>query len=379
MLSLHLMYILRHILLLLSLLVLSLSAMAQHHSALKFENTKVDFGTIDEAAGEQTRRFEARNVGVDTIVVKEIVSTCDCTVVEYEAESIAPNQSFCFDVKYNPWNRPGRFERTIYVWTSDSDVPIELEIRGRVTPRERSVEEVYPYDMGGGLRLESTFASFSYVEHGKEYNTTIAYTNTSTESITLRLKPQVESKALKIDYPRVIEPGATGDITFCYSLPLHSRRYGSLDDRFVVEVDGAKSRFLLTSYGVAVDNFDDVDDILSPRAVFSKKNIKFGNLKPTSGGLDAYFELRNDGAAPLVIRKVESDSKAVKCNLRRGAKVGSGSSTSVRLRLNPRRLKSQDESLTVRLNFVTNDPMTPLQVVKVTATIHKQEDNDLDK
>lgn len=379
MLSLHLMYILRHILLLLSLLVLSLSAMAQHHSALKFENTKVDFGTIDEASGEQLRRFEARNVGVDTIVVKEIVSTCDCTVVEYEAESIAPNQSFCFDVKYDPWNRPGRFERTIYVWTSDSDVPIELEIRGRVTPRERSVEEVYPYDMGGGLRLESTFASFSYVEHGKEYNTAIAYTNTSTESITLRLRPQVESKALKIDHPRVIEPGATGDIICCYSMPLRSRRYGTLDDRFVVEVDGVSSRFLLTSYAMAVDNFDDVDDILSPRAVFSKKNIKFGNLKPTSGCLDAYFELRNDGAAPLVIRKVESDSRAVKCNLRRGAKVESGSSTSVRIRLNARRLKSQDESLTVRLNFVTNDPMTPLQVVKVTATIHKQEDNDLDK
>ena len=76
---------------------------------------------------------------------------------------------------------------------------------------------------------------------------------------------------------------------------------------------------------------------------------------------------------------MESDSKAVKCNLRRGAKVGSGSSKSVRIRLNPRRLKSQDESLTVRLNFVTNDPMTPLQVVKVAATIHKQEANDLDK
>lgn len=373
------MYAFRHILLLLLSLVLSLSALAQHHSVLKFENTKIDFGTIDESGGEQTRRFEAINSGTETIVVKEIVSTCDCTVVEYATESIAPNQSFVFDVRYNPWNRPGRFERTIYVWTSDSDTPIELEIRGRVTPRERSVEEVYPYDMGGGLRLESTFASFSYVEHGKEYNTAIAYTNTSTESITLRLKPQVESKALKIDYPRVVEPGATGDITFCYSLPLHSRSYGSLDDRFVVEVDGAKSRFLLTSYGVAVDNFDEVDDILSPRAVFSKKNIKFGNLKPTQGCVDAYFELRNDGCAPLVIRKVECDSRAIRCNLRRGVKIESGGSASLRLRLNARRLKSQDGSFTARLNFITNDPVTPLQVVKVTATMHKQEANELDK
>ncbi len=360
------------------MLLLPLLAEAQQGSALLFESTTLDFGTIEEAAGKQTRRFEARNTGSGSIVVSEVVSTCDCTVVEYSSEAVAPGQSFGLEVVYDPWGRPGRFERTIFVVVSDSEEPLELKVKGRVTPRERSVEEIYPYDMGEGLRLDSTFASFSFVEHGNSYSAEIAYINTSKQRVSLAFEKELSSGVLKVEYPRSIEPGAVGSITFCYSLPLHSSYYGTLDDRFVVKVNGKRSRFLVTSYAVAVDNFDDVDDILSPRAIFSKKNIKFGDVNPAMGLFDAYFELRNDGQATLIIRKVECDSKALKCNIKRGAKVEAGESVRVRLRFNPRRAKTTSESFAARLNFVTNDPVTPLQVVKATATIHKQKENELD-
>ena len=373
------MNVVRYITSLLSALVLTLSAVAQQGSALVFESTTLDFGTIDEAGGKQQRSFEAINRGEEPISIREIVSTCDCTVAEYDSSTIAPGEHFRFDVVYDPWGRPGRFERTLYLWSSDSEVPVELHIKGRVTPRERSVEEVYPYDMGAGLRLESTFASFSYIEHGKEYTSQIAYINTSSEPVTLRLRSELSSSVIVVDYPRIIEPGATGDITFCYSLPSRSRIYGTLDDRFSVEVNGVSSRFMVTSYGVAVDNFDAVDDILSPRAVFSKKNIKFGDVNAVSGCFDAYFELKNEGEAQLIVRKVECDSRAVRCNLRRGAKIEAGKSRTVRIRLKPGGVKVEDANFTQRLNIVTNDPVTPLQVIKVTATINQHEDNELDK
>ena len=369
----------RHITLLLLFVVLSLSAMAQRNSALEFESTTIDFGTIAEAGGKQSRSFTARNVAEMEIVIEQIVSTCDCTVVEYDARAIAPDESFSFEVVYDPWNRPGRFERTLFVIVADEQEPIELEIKGRVEPRERSVEEIYPYDMGGGLRLESTFASFSYVEHGKEYQAELAYTNTSNETITLRLVPLQGPGVVAVDYPRSIEPGVVGDITFCYSLPLRSRHYGVMDDRFAVEVDGSRSRLLVTSYAIAVDNFDDVDDILSPRAIYSKKNIKFEDVNPTLGSFDAYFELKNDGGAPLIIRQVECDSPAVKCSLRRGRVLDKGESCEVRLRLKAGKAKCEDKNFSTRLNIVTNDPIMPLQVIRITATIHNQEDNELDK
>ncbi len=362
------MQILNKIILTLTALVLSLSAMAQQGSALQFESLTVDFGHINEVDGPARRSFEAQNVGAEVISVVDIVSTCNCTVAQYEKRDIAPNEHFTFDVVYDPTNRPGRFERTIFLYTSESELPIELMIKGRVAPRERSVEELYPYDMGGGLRLDGTFVTFSYIEHGNEYSSEIAYANTSDSAVTLRFVEELGSGVLSVEYPEVVEPHSTGDIKFRYALPYKSSVYGTLDDRFAVEVNGVRSRFMVTSYGVAVDNFDSVDDILSPRADYSKKIIKFGDVNVESRPLTRSFEITNGGFAPLYVRKVECDSEAVKCKVRIGRKVMPNESLSVCVKLKPRGKGLAEGAFTARLRVVTNDPTMPLQTVKLTAT-----------
>ena len=351
-------------------LVLSFSAMAQQGSALQFESLVVDFGHIDEVDGAQRRSFEAQNVGSEVVSVVDIISTCNCTVVHYEKRDVAPNERFTFDVVYDPTNRPGRFERTIFLYTSESAEPIELMIKGRVAPRERSLEEIYPYDMGGGLRLDATFVTFSYIEHGKEYVSEIAYANTSDSAISLRFVEELSSGVLRVEYPEVIEPLSTGDIKFSFSLPFKSSVYGTLDDRFAVEVDGIRSRFMVTSYGVAVDNFDSVDDILSPRADYSKKIIKFGDVNAQSRALTHSFEIKNSGFAPLYVRKVECDSEAVKCRVRAGRRVMPNESLGVRVKLKPRGKGLPEGAFSARLRIVTSDPTMPLQTVKLVANIY---------
>lgn len=358
----------RHIALLLVALACHTLAMAQQGSAVRFDSLTADFGHINELDGVVRRSFTAVNEGADSVLIREIVSTCDCTSTHQKAVTLAPRESLTFEVMYDPTNRPGRFERTLYVVVSDSDTPIELMITGRVIPRERTVEEIYPYYMGGGLRLDNTFASFTYIEHGKQYTMQIAYANTSDDELELRFVPNVESGALRIDYPERIAPHTTGDITFSYALPADSRCYGQLDDRVWVEVNGERSRLMVTAYGVAVDNFDEVDDILSPRAVYSKKNIKFGDVNRSSRCLTQPLELKNEGGAMLYVRDVRCDSPAVKCRMRGGKRVAEGRSKIVRVKLNPREVEA-DGNFVTRLRIVTNDPLTPLQVVRLTAVV----------
>ena len=358
----------RHIALLVVALVCHAMAIAQQGSAVRFDSLTADFGHINETDGVVSRSFTAVNEGSESVTIKEIVSTCDCTSTHQRAATLAPGESLSFEVMFDPKNRPGRFERTLFVMVSDSDIPIELTITGRVIPRERTPEEIYPYHMGGGLRLDTTFASFTYIEHGKEYAMQIAYINTLGKSLTLRFVPSLESGVLSIEHPTIIEPHAVGDITFRYSLPLNSRRYGQLDDRLWVEVDGERSRLMVTSYGVAVDNFDLIDDILSPRAVYSKKNIKFGDVNHSSSCITQTFELRNEGGAPLYVRSVECESDAVKCSLRGGKRVAEGKSLRLKLRLRPRKIDAAGNFIS-RLRIVTNDPMTPLQVIRLTAVV----------
>ena len=358
----------RYIAMLVVALVCQSMAMAQQGSAVRFDSLTADFGHIREVDGVVKHSFTAVNEGADSVLIREIVSTCDCTSTHQRAVTLASGETLTFEVMYDPTNRPGRFERTLYVIVSDSDSPIELTIIGRVIPRERTVEEIYPYYMGGGLRLDNTFASFTYIEHGKEYTMQIAYANTSDDELALRFVPSVESGVLHIDYPERIAPHSTGDITFSYSLPEGSGRYGQLDDRFYVDIDGERSRLMVTAYGVAVDNFDSVDDILSPRAVYSKKNIKFGDVNRSSRRHIATFDLANEGGATLYVRSVECESDAVKCTLRGGKRIAEGKSQRCRLRLNPRRVDAEGNFIT-RLRIVTNDPLTPLQVVRIVAVV----------
>ena len=357
---------LRRTILLTLALVAHLTVTAQAHSAIGFASTTFDFGTIAEEAGVVMGSFTATNDGFSDVVLHEVISTCDCTTAHFEPTTLSPGESLTFDVKYDPTGRAGRFERQLLVIVSDSDTPIELTVKGRVTPRERSVEEIYPYDMGSGVRFDTTFASFSYIEHGKSYTANIAYVNTSSEEVNIRFVTERASKHLHIDYPTTIAPHAVGDITFSYMLPEHSRYYGTLDDRLWVEVDGVRARFMVTAYGVAVDNFDLTDDILSPRAVYLKKNIKFGDVNPDNRVATQYFELRNEGGAPLYIRAIECDNEAIRCNLRRGKRIEAGESIAVGICLRRGKMQSEDDNTTARLRIVTNDPITPLQVIRIT-------------
>ena len=356
----------RHRLLILFIALLSLSEVGAEECVLRFEPERVDFGHINESNGIATRTFTITNTSTKDIVIREIVSTCDCTVADYQDVRIAPQQSFEVKVSYNPLNRPGRFDRPLFIFVEGYDTPFEINIMGRVTPRERTAEEIYLYDMGYGLRLDKTFAGFSYLEHGKRYEERIALYNNSDRSIRLRLKQAKRSGALNVNYPKRVAPHTTADIVFCYELPLSSDKYGSIDDSFVVLVNGKKSKYSISSHGIAIDNFDDYDDILSPRAEYSKKIIKFGDIIVGAQPLSATLTMTNSGGAPLTIRQVRCSSKAIECRVKRGTTVEQNKTFACEIILN-RSCAKQQESLSEQVTFVTNDPITPYQVIRVTA------------
>ena len=70
-----------------------------------------------------------------------------------------------------------------------------LTIRGSVIPRKKSVEELYPVDAGGGLRLTSTTCVFTYVYPGIRAQSAVSCINTSDRAITVELRPDPGSGA----------------------------------------------------------------------------------------------------------------------------------------------------------------------------------------
>ena len=359
----------RYIFLLLLMVACSTSLFAQveQKSALIFKNATHDFGHIEEEGGAVACRFEAKNSGDSAVEVVEIVTTCGCTTAEYDKKSIAPGATFSFKVVFNPLGRPGRIDKQIFVRVSDCEAELRLNIAGYVNARERTVEELYPFDMGGGLRLKSNFHAFGYLEHGKEMSDYIGYVNTSDHTIEVGVEYLTMSGILALSCPHRIEPGARGDIALSYTVNEDSELYGTCRDVVRLSVDGVPSYYTFTSQVVVTDNFDNMDDISAPKLVISKNIIKFGEVNCSNDVLEQRVVLTNDGCSPLVVRAIESSSQAVECPMQHAITIAPGASREVVVRLCASRIEDVDNPFTARVYIISNDPLRPMQSVRVNA------------
>lgn len=336
-------------------------------SALVFQKSIHDFGHIDEDRGTVTCSFEGVNTSSYPIEVKKIVTTCGCTTVEFNQRPIPAGERFRFKVAFNPLNRPGRIDKQIFVTASDSSSEICLNIIGYVNARARTIDELYPFDMGGGLRLKSNFHAFGYLEHGKELTEHIGYVNTSHSTIAIDIDYSTESHLLDITYPTRIEAGAKGDITLRYAIGEESDVYGTRRDVMQIKVNGVPATYALTSQVIVTDNFDNMDDISAPMLVISKNIIKFGEVNCSNGVLEQRVVLTNEGASPLVVRTMESSSPAVECLAERDIIITPGASHEVVVRLYATRIEDIDNPFVARIYVITNDPLRPMQSVRVNA------------
>lgn len=131
--------------------VIALPAFGQ----LKFNSGKVDFGIMREADGNKTVRAFVRNEGSAPAAIMKVRPSCGCTAVSFQKEEIAPGDSAWIELTYNPFRRPGRFEKNVKVYPSEGDV-IRIPITGLVVASPETVDHFFPA-YGGLVRLsEST-------------------------------------------------------------------------------------------------------------------------------------------------------------------------------------------------------------------------------
>lgn len=350
-------------------MLFSIATYAQEpQSALKFQSMVHNFGHIKEDGGEQSCTFTAINGGKNNIRITEVETSCGCTSAYYTKDEIAPNERCEVKVRFNPFNRPGRIDKHIFVTSSDSTEPIRLTIEGFVQERERTIDELYPFDMGGGLRLRSNFHAFGYIEHGTTIEEPIGYVNTSMEPIIIGMEHTTKSGYLTIDHPTTIAAGATGDITLSYTLPEECDIYGTTRDIIYIVIDGQRARYTLSTEAIATDNFSMVDDISAPRADISKNIIKFGEINCANSILEQVAIVTNIGASPLELRCIESSSEAVEGVAERRT-LQPNESAEIVIILHTERIELTEGVFTARLRIVTNDPVRPMQTIKVNAII----------
>ena len=349
------------------LFIISLLPSLAQTPALCFDTLTWDFGTVAEAGGRVTHRFGFANRSGRPVVVPDVVATCGCTVPVYSKRPVLPGERSEIAVTFDPMNRPGRFDKAVSVFTSESGDPIRLRITGRVTPRERSVEELYPCDLGGGLRAAATSHAFGYVRHAQPQRSAIGLVNVSSEPIELTLRYGRRSGRLTASVPARLAAGERASFDFGYDLPAGCGVYGTLEDEIGLSVDGAPVADWIVVSGIAVDNPLLYSDNSAPKAEISENIVKFGPVKRSSGPSMKWISLRNTGERPLTVRAVES--RVFGCTLRPGVRISAGGEAQVGIRLTP---SDCEYGVAVeRIRIVTDDPERPMLTVRATAVIEQ--------
>ncbi len=353
---------LKHILAI--LLIITAGAVFAQGGLVAVEPTH-DLGAIRETDGPVTHRFTVRNTSAKPVAIVRVGVSCGCLTPQFSREPILPGGKAVVEITYDPTNRPGTFSKQVGVFSSAGGEALLLVLRGTVIERERSVEELYPLDLGGGLRAADVTANFAYLYHDKTIHTSVGIVNASKKTLVLDYVPELKSGFLTVKLPGRLAPGQRAEVALSYHVAGASGHYGTVSDRLWLRAGGVKARLPISTSGVAVDPEEGIYAMEKPLSAIDCTTIRFGDVVRGAKVEPLTFTLANNGTAPLKIRAVESGNGLATCDLRSGDEVPAHGKRTVEVRIGT---DGRDYGAVVDyLTVVTNDPHHPMRKVRVTA------------
>jgi hypothetical protein len=113
------------------------SSAKSEEAAIKFETTEHDYGTIPYK-GDGTFEFVFKNTGKTPLVLKNVRSSCGCTVPEWPKEPINKGEEGKIKVSYNT-RISGTFTKSISVYSNVGEAPVVLVIKGKVESAKKDM------------------------------------------------------------------------------------------------------------------------------------------------------------------------------------------------------------------------------------------------
>ena len=132
---------------------------------VKWLQTEYDFGTWHEAQGKRTGIARFVNTGPDTVAIASVRPSCGCTGADWYQDPVAPGDTAWVSFTYDPTRRPGRFEKTVKVYTAPGRQLQVINIRGTVVGTPETLQRDYPVEMGG-LRMAGLEYDFGATPQG---------------------------------------------------------------------------------------------------------------------------------------------------------------------------------------------------------------------
>ncbi len=338
-------------------------------SGIRADRPTVDFGIIAEENGPVSATFDFTNGGNEAYVIDQVTTTCGCTVPSFSKTPVGQGERGSISVTFDPTGRPGEFEKQIYVSANNRKYLDTLTIKGAVTPRPRTVEELFPVELTDGLRANSMTVLFGMISRNQYCYGTIGLANTSDRPVNVAVKFLNDAPHKDVHAsPTLLLPGGEGEIVVEYDFS-GTDIWGIASDPFEITINGRKWRTPFSANATVIEDFSALTAKQmenAPAARLSSSYYHFGNVRPGSV-LTRSFELANTGGSDLIIRHIQPTSNAIrytvsKTTLKKGEKARITATLST---------GSDTGHITDSLMLILNCPSTPVLEFKLAATVQE--------
>lgn len=342
-------------------ILVSTAYAARAQGVMEFAEKTYSFEQIPEDGGTVTHTFTFRNTGNAPVVIKQVSSSCGCTVSDWSKEPVLPGKDGFVSGTYNPMGRPGSFTKSLTVVSNAEPSREVLYLTGTVVPRARSKQEQYPYHMGP-VWASASFLSLPRVLHDGTTRGTLGLYNSSNREVEVKFAPP---KSVKLaDRRLVLAPGVEQRVEVVVD-GHEVEDWGYTTEKFSCEVLGEEYTVEL---GFSRDeNFgawSEEQRLRAPLAEVKLREIDFGAVR-SGDVLRASFELTNVGQSALYIRRVQTNCSCLQAAVGK-EKLRPKARTKVNVAFNTEGLRGVHEK---DVTLITNDPQQRYVRLRVKANV----------
>jgi hypothetical protein len=335
--------------------------------------TEHDFGTFKEEAGRQTFDFVVTNSGTEPLVIQNVVASCGCTTPEWTRQPIPAGAKGKVTAIYDPKDRPGQFNKTLSVYTNTKPEVVVLTIKGEVTPREKTVEELFTFPVGtpaAVIRFESNHMAFTNVKKTEKKIRVMQLINTSTAPVKVEFDALPPHLMLKAN-PETLKPGQKGLVEGSYDATLN-QGWGNVSDMVKVKLNGVVQENVY--YYVSANLVEDFSSLSkedlanSPEFKVASATVELGKIKGSTQN-DVEFKFTNTGKRDLIIRHIRSTCGCTAVQQgNQGVGIKPGESSSIKATFNS---GSYNGKVTKAIYVYTNDPKNSEIVLMLNADVEQ--------
>lgn len=333
-------------------------------SVAVYDKTRHEFGSILWKTPAMAT-FEVKNKGNKPLVIKKIHPSCDCTVVDWKKEPIAPGESAKIIATYDA-NILGHFERYLQVYSNATEEPFYLTLTGDVVTEVKTFTGDYPLKVGD-LYVSTDNLEFDDVNRGEQIQQTLTVVNTGKQTCMPGLMHLPKYLSV-IAVPETLRGGATGKLVVTLdSRQLHdmgltqtsvyvSRNPG---DKVSHDNEISVSAVLLPAF----DNMTPAQMAAAPVLDISTTELELdmNGKKSVSGTI----LLTNKGQSTLTVRSLQVFNPALNVSLSK-RHLAPGKTGKLKLKVQRDYLKRSKSRLRVLLT--TNDPKMSKVFINVKLT-----------